>query len=82
MAYFDKDTEMLHEFGLTPNQAKVYMIDGKFDISTIVGLWNKLINEATKKGFKRLRATGEMACFFKHNLQNELVECEKHCTGS
>jgi len=55
---------------------EVYIIDGKFDIPTTIGMWNKLYNEAVAKGFKGLRVTGEMTCFFKHDLLQELVEYE------
>jgi sugar-specific transcriptional regulator TrmB len=55
----------------------VYIIDGKFSMTTTINLWNKLYNEALKQGFKGLRVTGEMACFFKHNLIRELIEYEK-----
>jgi len=55
----------------------IYILDGKFDIPTTMGLWNKLHNEALKKGFKGLRITGEMVCFFEYDLIQELVEYEK-----
>jgi len=42
-----------------------------------MNLWNRLYNEAIKHGFKGLRVTGEMACFFKHGLVQELVGYEK-----
>jgi len=55
----------------------VYIIDGKFNMTTTMNLWNRLYNEALKNGYKGLRVTGEMACFFKHGLIQELVEYEK-----
>jgi len=55
----------------------VYIMDGKFDITTTMNFWNRLYNEALKNGFKGLRVTGEMACFLKHNLVQELIEYEK-----
>lgn len=55
----------------------VYIIDGKFSMTTTMNMWKKLYNEALKQGFKGLRLTGEMACFFKHNLVRELIEYEK-----
>jgi len=54
----------------------VYVIDGKFEIPTTMGIWKKYYNEALSKGFKGLRVTGEMACFFKHQLLHELVDYE------
>jgi len=55
----------------------IYIIDGKFSLTTTIGLWNKFYNEALKNGFKGLRVTGETACFFEHNLIKELLEYEK-----
>jgi len=55
----------------------VYIIDGKFSMPTTMNIWNKLYNEALKQGFKGLRVTGEMACFFKHHFVQELIEYEK-----
>jgi len=55
----------------------IYLVDGKFSITATINLWNKLYNEALKRGFKGLRVTGEVACFFKHNLIRELIEYEK-----
>ena len=54
-----------------------YILKGKFNVSTTMSLINKLYDEALTKGFKGWRITGEMACFFEHNLTQELVEYEK-----
>jgi archaellum biogenesis ATPase FlaH len=54
-----------------------YIIDGKFDMSKTIGLWKKLLDESKAKGFKGLRVTGEMTCFFENNMVKELVEYEK-----
>jgi hypothetical protein len=54
-----------------------YIIEGKFTIPITMSLINKLYDEALTKGFKGWRATGEMACFFEHNLIQEVVEYEK-----
>ncbi|UCE16583.1 MAG: MEDS domain-containing protein [Candidatus Bathyarchaeota archaeon] len=66
-------TNALHILG----SEDIYIIDGKFAMTTTMNMWNKLYNEALKRGFEGLRATGEMACFFKHNLIRELIEYEK-----
>jgi len=55
----------------------IYIIDGKFEIETTLEKWQDLYNTAVEKGFKRLRVTGEMSCFFAHHLLEELVEYEK-----
>ncbi len=60
----------------------IYIIDGKFSMTTTINVWNKLYNESMKRGFKGLRITGEVACFFKHDSIRELVEYEKAFTGS
>jgi sugar-specific transcriptional regulator TrmB len=54
-----------------------YIIEGKCDPATTIGLMNKMYNEALTKGFKGYRITGEMACFFRHNLVKELIEYER-----
>ncbi|NIQ04485.1 MAG: hypothetical protein GWO20_01770 [Candidatus Korarchaeota archaeon] len=54
-----------------------YIIDGKFSITTTMNLWKKLYNEALKQGFNGLRVTGEMTCFFKHKLVEQLIEYER-----
>jgi sugar-specific transcriptional regulator TrmB len=82
-------TEAMKQFGIPVEEYKrtgalqilgyedIYIIDGKFNMTTTINLWNKLYKEALKKGFKGLRVTGEVACFFKHNLIGELMEYEK-----
>lgn len=54
-----------------------YIIDGKFSIKHTLNSLKGLYKEAIARGFKGLRATGETACFFKHNMIQELVEYEK-----
>ncbi|MFQ5762470.1 MAG: MEDS domain-containing protein [Candidatus Bathyarchaeia archaeon] len=54
-----------------------YVIDGKFDPRKTIRLWGKLLEELNVRGFKGLRATGEMACFFEHEMVKELVEYER-----
>jgi len=66
-------TGALHILG----HENIYIIDGEFSTTTTMNCWKKLYKDAVEQGFKGLRATGEMACFFKHNLVNELIEYEK-----
>ena len=54
-----------------------YIIDGKFDASKTLQMWKDLLADSKKKGFKGMRVTGEMACFFENNMTKELVEYEK-----
>ena len=55
----------------------VYIINGKFSVATTINLWNRLYKESLKRGFEGLRITGELGCFFTHNLIRELIEYEK-----
>jgi hypothetical protein len=55
----------------------LYFKGGRFSIPNVMGLWKTLYEDVTAKGFKGLRAAGEMACFFKEKAIKELVECER-----
>ena len=52
------------------------MIGGEFNISKTMELWRKLLEESKMKGFKGLRVTGEMACFFERDKVDKLMEYE------
>jgi len=54
-----------------------YIIKGEFDVSRILSLWERSLKEALAAGYKGLRAAGEMSCFFKHHMLNELVVYER-----
>lgn len=54
-----------------------YIIKGEFDISRILSQWEKALREALAAGFKGLRVTGEMSCFFTHHMLNELIVYER-----
>ncbi len=54
-----------------------YFKDGTFDAFKVMGLWKNLHDEVMAKGFKGLRVTGEMACFFEKKMVKELVEYER-----
>jgi sugar-specific transcriptional regulator TrmB/hemerythrin-like domain-containing protein len=54
-----------------------YIIDGKFSTTNTLSRSYKLYKEALTSGFKGLRVACEMACFFKHNMVQELVDYEK-----
>lgn len=56
---------------------EIYIIDGKFSITTTTNLWNRMYYEAIKRKFGGLRVTGEMSCFFKHNIIEDLLDYEK-----
>jgi len=79
MKDFGIDTEKYEKTGALQvlSYRDIYIVDGKFSLTTTMTLWNRLFNEALKKGFKGLRVTGEMACFFQHDLVEELLEYEK-----
>ncbi len=54
-----------------------YIIAGECDISRTFSLWERSLREAFERGFKGLRVAGEMSCFFKHHMLNELVIYER-----
>jgi len=54
-----------------------YLIGGEFNISRTISLWRKSLNESVARGFKGLRVAGEMGCFFRHRMINELVIYER-----
>jgi hypothetical protein len=54
-----------------------FIIGGKFDLVRTMSLLMELHEEVRAKGFRGLRFTGEMACFFKHGLVKDLVEYEE-----
>jgi hypothetical protein len=58
------------------NYREWYIVDGRFDIPRTMQLWKDMLTESKKKGFKGLRVTGEMACFFDNKMIRELVEYE------
>ena len=54
-----------------------YIIGGEFSVDRTISLWKKALDEVTAGGFRGLRVAGEMACFFKHDMINELVVYER-----
>jgi len=54
-----------------------YFLGGEFNISRTMELWRKLYDESTARGYKGLRVTGEMACFFEKKMLNELIVYER-----
>lgn len=53
-----------------------YMIDGEVNVSHTMMLGNRVFDEAMEIGLKGLRGCGEVACFFEHKKEKELVEYE------
>jgi hypothetical protein len=53
-----------------------YIINGKFNPSKTINLFRNLLAESSQKGFKGLRYFGEMTCFFKHKIIDDLIEYE------
>jgi hypothetical protein len=66
-------TGALHVFHYTD----WYFLGGEFNMSQTMTLWQKLYEESTTGGYKGLRVTGEMACFFEKKMLNELVVYER-----
>ncbi|MFQ5758961.1 MAG: MEDS domain-containing protein [Candidatus Bathyarchaeia archaeon] len=79
MLNFGLDVKGLEREGLLKivNYDGWYLVDGKVEISNITALWKKAYEESLERGLKGLHVCGEMGCFFRHNLVEELVEYER-----
>jgi hypothetical protein len=54
-----------------------YYLDGHFDVCRTKNLWQNLYEQTSARGFKGLRVTGEVSCFFDRGDVNELVAYEE-----
>jgi len=79
MAKFGLDVKALEKSGALKilDYTQHYIIDGKFSVENTVDLWRLYSKEAASKGFRGLKVIEEASCFFKHNLQKELVQYER-----
>jgi sugar-specific transcriptional regulator TrmB len=79
MAKFGIDVKTLEKSGALKilDYTQQYIIDGKFSAENTVDLWRLYYKDAISKGFKGLKVIEETDCFFKHNMQKELVHYEK-----
>jgi sugar-specific transcriptional regulator TrmB len=79
MQEFGIDVELHERTGALQvlDYTDVYIIDGNFSIDDVMETWENFNTESRALGFSGMRVTGEMACFFKHNLINELMEYER-----
>jgi len=79
MLNFGLDVKVLEREGLLKviNYDEWYITHGKIEMSNIMASWKKAYEDALERGLKGLRACGEMGCFFRHNLVEELIEYEK-----
>ena len=78
MKQFGIDTERYEEQGalrILP-YTEMYIRDGIFNIDDVMGIWSEIYDETMSKGFSGMRVTGEMSCFIKHGLVEELIEYE------
>jgi hypothetical protein len=85
----DEIRRAMKEFGLDSEQyersyalrvvdcEEWYTTNGGFDISKVFSRWERSVQEASERGFKGLRVTGEMSCFFDHHMLNELAVYER-----
>ncbi len=55
----------------------IYIIDGEFNLDHTIDFWSRSYADALSKGFKGMRVTGEMSCFIKHDLIEELIDYER-----
>jgi len=79
MNQFGIDVEMYEKQGalrILP-YTEMYIRDDSFNLDEVMEIWNKMYDDAMLKGFGGLRVTGEMSCFIKHNLVEELIDYER-----
>jgi sugar-specific transcriptional regulator TrmB len=79
MDSFGIDVNKYEEIGalkIVPYTA-IYIRDGKFKLSDVMDSWSKAYGDAMSRGFKGMRVTGEMSCFIKHDMIQELLEYEQ-----
>jgi hypothetical protein len=76
---FGFDVKTLERDGMLKvvNFNEWYIIDGKFDKSNVKTLLKKTCEETLEKGLKGLFICGEMGCFFRNNLVEDLIDYEK-----
>ncbi len=54
-----------------------YIRDGKVDPQYTINLWINLLEKVRERGFRSLRACGEMTVFFRYNLVEDLLRYEE-----
>jgi hypothetical protein len=59
------------------NYDRVYIVDGKVNIPTIIESFANLSNSYAREGLTGMRAAAEMSCFFKHNKVPDLLRYEE-----
>jgi sugar-specific transcriptional regulator TrmB len=84
----DEIRAAMHQFGIDVEKYEkqgalgilpytdMYIKDGVFNLDDVMEVWSRSYNDAMAKGFSGMRVTGEMSCFIKHNLVEELIEYE------
>jgi sugar-specific transcriptional regulator TrmB len=79
MAKFGIDVKALEKSGSLKilDYTQHYLIDGKFSAEKTVDLLRRYYKEAASKGLGGLKVIEETVCFFKHNMQKELIQYEK-----
>jgi len=53
-----------------------YVVNGEVNVTHTKMMWKRVFDEAMESGLKGLRGCGELACFFKHKKEKELMEYE------
>lgn len=56
---------------------ELYIKNNEFSIEDVIADWKQKYDRAISAGFSGFRVTGEMSCFIKHDLTEELLEYER-----
>lgn len=59
------------------NYDRVYIVDGKVDVPSIIQTFSKVSMKYARMGLEGMRAAAEMSCFFKHGKVQDLLRYEE-----
>ncbi len=81
--------EAMEQYGIDVNEqskkgalkileyTELYIKNNEFNIEDVLADWKQQYDMAMNAGFSGFRVTGEMSCFIKHDLTEELLEYER-----
>jgi hypothetical protein len=79
MREFGIDVDQLSERNrlIVNNYDRVYIVDGKVDVPSIIQTFSKVSMKYARMGLEGMRAAAEMSCFFKHGKVQDLLRYEE-----
>lgn len=79
MKEFGINVDQLNERNrlIVNNYDRVYIVDGKVDIASIIQTFDKVSRKYAMMGLEGMRAAAEMSCFFRHDKVQDLLRYEE-----